>query len=873
MKNNATKSNLLILSVAAIFGLASCGGGTSSAAKSDTSSTGTSSAATSVTTSAATSAASSGTSSAATSQGTSSEPGTSSEASSSPVSSSETTSIDTKVYTDANWTSVGDAKSYYYDGGKIICNVQEDIGNGKDHFIYTHTNYDINNTALGANYKLSVHYVGSYAGDVVGETYAGLIAWWQDANNYIVFATRWADWDRPAEIRSLFITGMIAGQPYALSDIWTDNCGVASADGVDLAITKTGTKFDYDLRGDNHAVKTGSVTIAGTASSSAQAGILGANDVFQYTAYSGADYTPETKSTYTNVDGAVTYTLILDSADTTYTLAQVETGKDTINSHGTYVLDGRNVTLNASDGTVLHAKLNSSNNSFVFYTPSTPVSDATVVDGTSARAYHTIKENMTGDYNLEYDFLGTYTDSGHAVKVGLNPWYVDEDNYIDLYVEWSASERSQEIREVQLTGKIGGTAIGYNDGWCDGCGLLDSDGFHLLVNKVGNAFTYTLTSGTFSKSNTVTVTQMSDTTGTYLSRLYAEGDKISFSNITFFSDVSAEYTVTPDTVSNAVLRSDYFSLPAGTTVMKKAKLDDDYKISYHFAGTMNANVTTEVQMGVYAWYLDENNFVKFYVQWSATDRPQEIRECQITGKVNGTDLGWHDFWCDGSSALPADGFDLVVSKTGTKIAFSLTSGTWNKTDSLEVASLPLNTAFQVGFYTLGDAFKMTKLSIDSSIAVAAGASHTYKSGLTGDYTMTMDFAGTFDAAVSVESIFGFQAWYVDADNYLNVYVQWSATDRPTEIREIQVVGKVAGADTGWHDVWCDGSAKLPADGFTLTVAKVGGAFTTTLTSGSWSKTDAAYTIAGIASSTAAYAIGYYAVGDNFTVSNHAYTAA
>ncbi len=74
-------------------------------------------------------------------------------------------------------------------------------------------------------------------------------------------------------------------------------------------------------------------------------------------------------------------------------------------------------------------------------------------------------------------------------------------------------------------------------------------------------------------------------------------------------------------------------------------------------------------------------------------------------------------------------------------------------------------------------------------------------------------------------------WYVDDDNYLVVYAHWADYDRPTDLRCLQITGRINRQDVnrfdsaafeylpgnGWNDFWCDGIQVPQSDTYTLTV--------------------------------------------------------
>ena len=607
--------------------------------------------------------------------------------------------IDHRDYEDENWAPTGAEKAYYFADGKVISVNEEDIADGGKHFDYDAHDYLLNNTPVGANYVVSTSYRGTYAADVDVEMDGGLVAWYVDQDNFIIFGTKWANWDRAHEIRSLFVAGKVNGNVYA-TDIWTDNCGIAPADGVELKVTKTGNKFDYELKGIDFVYnKSGSLTIAGTDTETAKVGLYGANDTVTFEKFSAENFTPATTVTYSASIGGVDNSLVLDTSSKTFKLTAGSTEKT-----GTYVADGRNVTLTYSDSTVAYVKIYDTTGKFEFYTPVVQDEVDLSLDGLTGRVTETLVDSMTGDYTMSFDYLGTKTEAGSTVLIGFNAWYVDENNYLDFYIEWSAGDRPHEIRCVQMTGFINGERIGWNDAWCDGSNKLSSDGGTFTVTKVGNTFKTKLVSGTFVKENEVTFAGV-DTSLAYSTKLYVEGDKVDFSNLT--QSLDSMYTVTGDGAANAKVATDEIVLNSAKAVYNET-MTGDYTWTFDYMGT-KTEAGSAVKFGFMPWYIDENNYVNFYVEWSAGDRPHEIRCVQLTGRLNGAPIAneWCDVWCDGSNKLSSDGGTITVKKTGNFFEVTLVSGTFTKTGSRTIEGLDTTLEYHNGFYAEGDEMTIT----------------------------------------------------------------------------------------------------------------------------------------------------------------------
>ncbi len=97
--------------------------------------------------------------------------------------------------------------------------------------------------------------------------------------------------------------------------------------------------------------------------------------------------------------------------------------------------------------------------------------------------------------------------------------------------------------------------------------------------------------------------------------------------------------------------------------------------------------------------------------------------------------------------------------------------------------------------------------------------------LAGTYTYSADIRGTMGLPTSQTHYAGIVPWYLDESNYIVVYVEYADNDRPGQVREIQITGKINGGnldDAQWHDIWCDGISIDPSVGYTLKTARARG---------------------------------------------------
>ena len=99
----------------------------------------------------------------------------------------------------------------------------------------------------------------------------------------------------------------------------------------------------------------------------------------------------------------------------------------------------------------------------------------------------------------------------------------------------------------------------------------------------------------------------------------------------------------------------------------------DYTVSVSAIGTRGFPMERETDIGVVPWYIDNNNYILVYMNWSNSDRPSELREIQITGRINGKALvvksgsswiqkEWNDHWTDGMAVKENSTNTIKVSK-------------------------------------------------------------------------------------------------------------------------------------------------------------------------------------------------------------------
>ncbi len=335
-------------------------------------------------------------------------------------------------------------------------------------------------------------------------------------------------------------------------------------------------------------------------------------------------------------------------------------------------------------------------------------------------------------------------------------------------------------------------------------------------------------------------------------------------------------------------------------VVKPAnELGNAYTVKADIKGTIDAlPIDHDVAVGIVAYYQDAENWIAYYAEWKANGagRPSDLTSIQPAVSVNGAVTYPSPIWMDGCHVAPADGLSLSVSvqitNSGVTATANVTAGSTVKVGSTSMTGSFGPSAY-AGVYSNGDVatfsnivFEKEEIKTDWQVLAPGGNPTTFeesgdsivvensnwKAGFVGkpvevgnSYTLSGHIKGTTTGNATKELMFGYLAYYAGPNDFVIVYAQYADSDRPHEIRCIQITGTIGGADLGWHDIWADGSAVHPADGFDLevkvTMAGDSATFEATLRAGAYSKIGSR-TVSGI--STAPTHLGLYCQGEPTT---------
>lgn len=298
------------------------------------------------------------------------------------------------------------------------------------------------------------------------------------------------------------------------------------------------------------------------------------------------------------------------------------------------------------------------------------------------------------------------------------------------------------------------------------------------------------------------------------------------------------------------------------------KATDSYTVSAHIQTETNAPVDyDQLAVGMVVYYKDDNNFLIAYTQWVDYDKSGWCRKFDLTGLIDGNDVGWNDMWLEGAQINPHDGYDFSVRRE--KSAFTITLN-YNGTEykkSASVAALGDSKTTHLGIfnqdkkpvtytnisyapYEAPSTFEITSGS--STVTETADGTITYttttdnwKSGFAvktfkeiegkTKYTMSAHLQTSGSTPFSSEAYWGFVPFYQDANNFLIVYMDYNS-ERPNS-RGLHIIGNLNGSaitDNGseWgEDKWTDTTPIAPQNGFDFTVARDGATFTITVVQG------------------------------------------
>ena len=346
------------------------------------------------------------------------------------------------------------------------------------------------------------------------------------------------------------------------------------------------------------------------------------------------------------------------------------------------------------------------------------ITDESNVTVTSANwlAGHVVRNANEGDnfrLSVKISFANAIADYTQTFA-GLVPYYIDDSNFVVVYLQW---DNNGDIRGIGCTGIIEGNDIGWNDFFSIvGFETDTAAGIDLSVVRNGTALRVEC-GGKFETKNIAGMSGDTEKVGVWGS---CEGNPITYANFTqahqdriideewkFTSHLfNGTMTVNPD--SSVTLWNEQNWL-AGFAV-RETLYTDNYYISANIKCDSDAfTASQDITLGLVPYYVNDNNFVVVYLQWTAESK---IKSIGCTGKINGTDLGWNDAWdfANLDSTL-ASGQTLKVTRSNTKLTIVF----GGKTANINIAKLDGMENSYCGLYSNKTSTTFSNIVIASSI--------------------------------------------------------------------------------------------------------------------------------------------------------------
>lgn len=185
-----------------------------------------------------------------------------------------------------------------------------------------------------------------------------------------------------------------------------------------------------------------------------------------------------------------------------------------------------------------------SDDSFIFLGPDN-------IGKTPSNFFVTGEYATSGDYTVGVTVQGTEgLPVSKDVNMGIVPYYLDDQNFIIVYIQWATWDRPTDMRCAQFTGLINGKPIElfdglymeyyeskWNDNWLDGVQIPSTDEFTIEVDKRNAGdnviFTFIVTHGgsIISSGEYYMAAEHFAEAGTV--GVLANGDTVTFSNFTY----------------------------------------------------------------------------------------------------------------------------------------------------------------------------------------------------------------------------------------------------------------------------------------------------------------------------------------------------
>ncbi len=258
-----------------------------------------------------------------------------------------------------------------------------------------------------SSYEIKAHFKGTKGLPAQDETYIGFVPYYQNAENYLVCYVQWCDWDGFANcIREIGMTGFIDGVDVGWNDIWNpSSISTSPATGFTLDLFREDEKFVVSFTGDDGQSFSGNFSISQLKDApTAKLGVFVSNDFVEVSGFETADIAKQEEETYGY--------MVVGSVDS----LRFVSASEFVMSNSRWC-----------DGFVLR-------------------------EDPSVDEKYTVKAVMQGTKSAE---------NSENVYIGLIPYYLDENNYLLVYLQWFDGK----LKSIGCTGFHDGVSLGWNDYW------------------------------------------------------------------------------------------------------------------------------------------------------------------------------------------------------------------------------------------------------------------------------------------------------------------------------------------------------------------------------------------------------------------------
>ena len=306
-------------------------------------------------------------------------------------------------------------------------------------------------------------------------------------------------------------------------------------------------------------------------------------------------------------------------------------------------------------------------------------------------------------------------------------------------------------------------------------------------------------------------------------------------------------------------------------IISNTPVDANYDISVDLVGTQGSPAELNEQVGILAWYHDDNNYVISYGDWEK-GVGREMRQFQTCAMIDGTRV-WGDFWTDQGAWAPLQHalnqartyrVEVRTAKSVLTVKF-LVGEDLIGTKQYDIAHITEGNNY-AGLYAAGNDtitfsnYTYTKVEVevddteeekpnhpytikrfnpDAPAAIeynndgtyTINAPHSWETNLivkdskaaVGKFDMSARFTAQEGYPIVAERHYGF-VLYWDDSNFITITAKYTP-QKPERMTEILAMGFVGGTWTSWNDMWmCDdhqlfahGVSANPSEGFTLAI--------------------------------------------------------